>query len=93
MKHHIIVKFKEGVDWKALAAPVRALFEETLAVPGIRGVELKQGCIDRPNRYHMMIVIDMDPEALPAYDTCEPHHRWKAEYGELLEKKAIFDCE
>ena len=50
MKHHIIVKFKEGVDWKALAAPVRALFEETLAVSGIRGVELKQGRIDRPNR-------------------------------------------
>ena len=41
----------------------------------------------------MMIVIDMDAPALPAYDVSEPHLRWKAEYGPLIEKKAIFDCE
>ena len=93
MKHFIIAKFKEGVDWKPLAEPVRALFTETLSIPGIHGVEVKTNCIDRANRYHMMIIIDMEPEALPVYDACEPHHRWKADYGELLEKKAIFDSE
>ena len=93
MKHYIISKFKEGVDYKALAEPVQALFEETLAIPGIYGVELKLNCTDRANRYHMMIIMDMEPEALPVYDACEPHKRWKADYGDLLEKKAIFDCE
>ena len=93
MKHHIIAKFKEGTDYRALAAPVKSLFEETLSIPGIHGVEVKLNCIDRANRYHMMIVMDMEPEALPVYDACEPHLRWKTEYGELLEKKAIFDSE
>ena len=40
-----------------------------------------------------MIVLDMEPEALPAYDVCEPHLRWKTEYGPITESKAIFDCE
>ena len=38
-------------------------------------------------------VMDMDPEALPAYDVCEPHLRWKEQYGPMMEKKALFDCE
>ena len=40
-----------------------------------------------------MIALDMDKEALPAYDVSEMHHAWKREYGDLLEKKAIFDFE
>ena len=41
----------------------------------------------------MMIVIDMDKEALPTYDESEPHKRWKVGYGDIIEKKAVFDCE
>ncbi len=93
MKHHIIVKFTEGTDVNALLAPVEAIFKETLSIPGVHGLELKTSCINRPNRYDLMIVLDMDPEALPAYDASEPHHRWKTEYGSVVEKKAIFDCE
>ena len=93
MKHHIIVKFEEGTDVQALLEPVKAIFEETLSIPGIHGVELKTSCIDRPNRYDLMIAIDMDKEALPAYDVSEPHHRWKDTYGPITAKKAIFDCE
>ncbi len=93
MKHHILVKFREGTDVGALLEPVRALFAETLAIPGIHGLELKPSCSDRANRYDLMIVLDMDREALPAYDLCEPHLRWKREYGPITEKKAIFDCE
>ena len=91
MKHHIIVKFTEGTDVKALLEPVQAIFNETLEIPGVHGVELKANCIDRPNRYDLMIVLDMDEEALPAYDASEPHHRWKEEYGGITAKKAIFD--
>lgn len=94
MRHHILVKYNEQVQDKAALIPeITALFRETLAIPGIHGVEVRPNVIDRPNRYDLMIVIDMEPSALPVYDDCEPHHRWKAEYGHLLEKKAIFDCD
>ena len=93
MKHHIIVKFMEGTDTAALLEPVRAIFARTLEIPGVHGLELKPNCVDRPNRYDLMIVLDMDREALPAYDASEPHRQWKEQYGPITAKKAIFDCE
>ena len=93
MKHYIIVKFKEGTDVKALTEPVQGIFEETLSIPGIHGLSVKTSNSDRSNRYDLMIELDMDQEALPAYDASEPHHRWKNEYGDRIEKKAIFDCD
>ena len=93
MKHFIIVKFTEGTDWRALETPVRGIFEQTLSIPGIRRVDIRLSNSERPNRYDMMIVMDMDKEALPAYDVSEPHLRWKSEYGSLVAKKAIFDCD
>ena len=32
-------------------------------------------------------------EVLPNWDASDIHHRWKDEFGPLLEKKAIFDYE
>ena len=93
MKHYIIAKFKEGTDVKALAGPVRSIFEEVLQIPGIHSVDVRTSCSDRSNRYDLMILIRMDPEALPAYDASAPHHRWKDEYGGMIVSKAIFDCE
>lgn len=93
MKHYIIVKFTEGTDVKALLAPVKAIFDETLSIPGVHGVELKLSNSDRPNRFDLMIEMDMDKEALPAYDVSAPHIRWKTEYGDRVAKKAIFDCD
>ena len=40
-----------------------------------------------------MIEMEMEPEALTAYDACEAHKKWKQEYGDLLQKKTIFDSE
>ena len=93
MKHYIIVKFTEGTDYRALEAPVRRIFEETLSIPGIHGVSLRLSNSDRQNRYDMMIVMEMEKEALPIYDASEPHLRWKSEYGRLVAQKAIFDCD
>ena len=93
MKHYIIVKFVEGTDVKALVGPVKAIYDETLSIPGVHGVELKLSNSDRANRYDLMIVMDMDKEALPAYDVSAPHLRWKTEYGDRVAKKAIFDCD
>ena len=50
-------------------------------------------CVDRENRYHVLIRLAMDPAALAAYDVSPMHHRWKDRFGPLLEKKAIFDFE
>ena len=93
MKHYIIVKFVEGTDVKALVGPVKAIYDETLSIPGVHSVDFKLSNSDRANRYDLMIVMDMDKEALPAYDVSSPHLRWKTEYGDRVAKKAIFDCD
>ncbi|MBQ8202028.1 MAG: hypothetical protein IJZ74_09730 [Clostridia bacterium] len=93
MLHHILVKWNEQVDDKASLLPgIDTLFQGVLNVPGVHGVTLHPNVIDRPNRYDPLIRIEMDESALPAYDTCEAHHAWKARYGHLISKKAIFDC-
>ncbi len=58
----------------------------------MHSITVHPNVIDRPNRYDLLIRIDMDAEALPTYDSCETHHRWKDGYGHLVAKKAIFDC-
>lgn len=94
MLHHILVKWTDAVTDKAvLAAEVEALFQGVLQVEGVHGVTVHPNVIDRPNRYDLLIRIDMDAQALPAYDDCPTHHRWKDEYGHLVAKKAIFDCD
>ena len=88
MLHHILVKWKERpADTAARIREVEAVFR------GAHEVRVVPNVIDRPNRYDLMIVLTMDRAALPAYDACEAHHQWKQRYGELIEKKAIFDCD
>ena len=91
MRHYIIGKWNEGVDKQAVIAPVKEIFERTLDIPGVRAVDVACCCIDRPNRYDIMIEIEMDTEALPAYDACAAHKEWKERYGSLLAAKTIFD--
>jgi Stress responsive A/B Barrel Domain. len=93
MKHYIIVKFTDETDFRALEYPVRHIFEQTLSIPGIHGIDIKLSNSDRANRYDMMIIMDMEKDALSAYDVSEPHLRWKSEYGDSVAKKAIFDCD
>lgn len=94
MKHHIIVKWNETVtDKQEILKEVRELYGGADRIDGIRNVALYPNCVDRANRYDLMIVLEMDPEALPRWDACEIHHRWKAEYGNRIGSKAIFDCE
>ncbi len=94
MKHFILAKYKPQVtDNAALLEPIRELFSAASGIPGVRGAEVYPCCVARENRYDVMIVLDMDAEALPLYDVSEMHRAWKTRYGDLLEKKAIFDCE
>ena len=94
MKHCILAKWNENVtDKAALLPPIAALFSTADTILGVHGVEIYPCCIDRANRYDVMIVLEMDRDALLLYDNSEMHHRWKDEFGGLLEKKAIFDYE
>ena len=94
MKHCILAKWNENVtDKSALLPPITALFGTVNTIPGVRGVEIYPCCIDRANRFDVMIVLDMDKEALSNWDASAVHHQWKGEYGALIEKKAIFDYE
>lgn len=96
MKHCVLAKFAAEVtkaEKQEMIPAIRALFENTTAIDGIHSVKLHSNCIDRENRYDIMIVIDMAPEALPAYDECTWHKQWKADYSKYLQAKAIFDYE
>lgn len=94
MKHCILVKFgPQAGDWMALLPRIRALFGAAAEIPGVKGARVFPRCVERENRWHVLIRLDMEPEALTAYDASAMHHRWKEEFGPLLEQKAIFDYE
>lgn len=94
MLHHILVKYNEQVKDKAALVPeITALFNHMLEIPGVHAVAVHPNVVNRPNRYDLMIVITMEPSALPVYDDSEWHHRWKDGYGHLIAQKAIFDCD
>lgn len=96
MKHYIIIKYKETVtkaDKERLLGEIKELFGQTLQIPGVNGVNVYPCCIDRENRYDVMIEMDMEKEALFAYDESKWHKLWKQNYAEYLEKKTIFDRE
>jgi len=94
MKHCILVKYKESVDEarkEQLRSEIQALFGQLLPMDGIYKVELIPNVTSLPNRYDLLIRIEMDSAVMSAYYETEVHRRWKREYGELLDKKAIFD--
>ncbi len=93
MKHFIIAKFKTREDTERLLPEITELFNRTLEIEGVDAVVIHKNNSTRENRYSIMIEMTVTPEGLERYDVCEPHKLWKSKYGDLLEAKAIFDCE
>ena len=94
MKHCILAKFRpDAGDWHRYLPQIRKIFAAAEDIPGIQGARVYPCCVGRANRYHVMIVLEMELSALPAYDASDMHHRWKEIFGPLLEQKAIFDYE
>lgn len=94
MKHHIIVKFTpEVADKAALVGEVKALFAAEAMPDGVTGYDFFENCVARDNRFDLMIVVHLPQDALPAWDASAVHKRWKSDFGQYVEKKAIFDCE
>lgn len=92
MKHCILVKFIKDYDWKSELPNIKNIFDG-IKLDGVNGVEYITNCIDRDNRYNLLIRIDMKKEALSQYDACPNHHAWKDGYSQFIDKKAIFDYE
>jgi len=93
MKHYIIVKFKEDVNWKNLVDEIRELFEKALELDGVSDVCVKVSNSELSNRYDIMIEIECTEKGLINYDNSEMHKFWKLNYGEFIQSKAIFDCD
>ncbi len=91
MKHCILAKFtpEAKAQRAALLPRIREIFSAAADIPGVRGAEVFPNCVARDNRYDVMIVLEMDRDALEEYDRSAMHHRWKDEFGPLLEKKAL----
>lgn len=94
MKHHIIVKFnKEAPALDEMIPEIESIFAGVKDVEGVHGFSLVKNCVDRSNRYNLMIVIDMERQSLEAYDGCSAHKEWKEKFSRYIESKAIFDSE
>ena len=93
MKHFIIAKFRENIDWKSLVPEIASHFEAARSIDGISDVIIHTSCSDRSNRFHIMIELQMTPAGLENFDKSAVHSEWKAKYGDMLEGKTIFDCE
>ena len=95
MQHHVIVKFNEKVkDEIALADEIVLLFKGMEGtVPGVHKVSPHKNCINMSNRYDLMIIVDMEKEALEAYSNSAIHDKWINEYPQFLESKVIMDYE
>ena len=92
MKHCIIVKYNDTVtDKAALLEEIKTLFAPCAHIPGVHGLLFCPTATDFPNRYDLMIALDMDREALEAFNASEVHHVWKRDYAKYLASKAIFD--
>lgn len=96
MKHYIIAKFLPEVtraQQEEMLPEIRDLFSHLSWLEGVRGVDVVLNCVDRDNRYDLMIEIDMAKESLELYDNSLWHKLWKEKYGKLLAQKTIFDRE
>lgn len=94
MKHHIIVKFNQNAPiLKEMLPRIDEIFSDCMKIEGVTGYRLIKNCIDRSNRYNLMIVIEMEKSALEVYDSSDAHKIWKEEFSKFIESKCIFDCE
>lgn len=93
MNHYIIVKFQQDIaDREHLYREIEGLFARSTELDGIHRVQIHRSSIDLPNRHDLMIHMEMEPQALPAFDSSWIHREWKERFGEFLVNKTIFDC-
>ncbi|MBR3302008.1 MAG: hypothetical protein IKI73_05035 [Firmicutes bacterium] len=55
MRHYIIIKLKDRTTKNEVAQKARSIFEKTLQIEGVQSVNVYENCVDRPNRFDVMI--------------------------------------
>ena len=101
MIHYIIVKFndeinemrKDAIKNKEFKKEIEDIFFKLKDIEGISDIKVVENIIDKPNRYDIIIKIDMKKDVLPIYDESAPHKEWKEKFGTLIKGKVIFDEE
>ena len=67
MRHYILAKFQaDAGDWHGYLPRIREIFGAAGEIPGVRGAAVYPGCVDRENRYHVLIELEMEPSAFLA---------------------------
>lgn len=93
MKHYIIVKFNEKTEKEKIINPIRELFQKAIEIKDVEKVDIYESNMDLPNRYDLMIKMDLSKNALKEFDNSEIHEKWKEKFGKYIMSKTIFDCE
>ncbi len=94
MQHYIIVKYNEtAIDREALLKEIGSLFEQAVRMDGIHSVEVRPAVLMSDIRYDLMICMEMEREALAAFDASFIHSQWKSGYSGYIRHKVIFDCD
>ena len=93
MKHYIIVKFNENVEKEKLINPIKELFQKAMHIEEVIKVDIYESNMYLPNRYDLMIKMDLSKDALEEFDNGKIHKEWKERFGEYIASKTIFDCE
>ena len=78
-------------DKAVVAEKVRDLYADAVKIPGVEHVAIEENITPRENRYDLMIIMDLEDEALQNWDDSQLHKQWKSEYSPLIDNKAIFD--
>lgn len=93
MKHHIIVKYtREVADKEAMLERIKNLFSNAAPICGVHSYSFYTNCVDRENRYDLMIVIELDSDCLLYWDESPLHKAWLSCFCRYVAQKAIFDC-
>lgn len=93
MKHYIIVKFNEKCKKEELIKPIKELFKKAVDIKEMKKIDIYESNINLPNRYDLMIKMDLSRAALEEFDNGEIHKEWKDKFGKYITSKTIFDCE
>jgi len=93
MKHYIIVKWADGVNKRELADKARKLYSNATSIECVKRVDICDNITARDNRYDLMIVLYLESDALTTWDESQLHKKWKSEFGAMIDKKCIIDCE
>lgn len=93
MQHYIIVKFNENIEKEEIINPIKELFKRTNQIKEINKVEIFESNMNWPNRYDLMIKMELSQRALNEFDNSDIHKEWKEKFGKYIMSKTIFDCD